>query len=315
MPAVWMTLAHLLCFAADVASEFVGARLDDVDALCAELRLDLRRIERGMCGGLDPRQRRRRRADRRHQADPHRGFESLEAQFVERRQIGCDGRPLDARRRQRLQLAGANVLQHRRGRREHELNLAAEQIRHRRRAAAVRDMQHLDARHHEKSSPDRCGEVPLPDDAKVIWPGLGLGGADQLVAPKTHRATGAPPARSARCRSSVTGSEVLGQIGRRGIRKGGVDRVRDGRDEQRVAVRGRRCNGLRGNVARCAGFVVHDEGLAQAAAPAIPRRRGWRRRLRFPAGIRPPSSPDATGSCLAPRPRRRGPMPSPRTRP
>mgnify|MGYP006164651233 CR=1 FL=1 len=88
-----------------------------------------------------------RRAGRHPQAEPVHLLEALESLFVHRRQLRQDFRALHGRHRQRTHLA---ITRQRQGLRDivkNHVNAPARQINMRRRGTAIRDMQHVHARH------------------------------------------------------------------------------------------------------------------------------------------------------------------------
>ena len=57
---------------------------------------------------------------------------------------------------------------------EHHLHLPGEQVGERRRRAAIRHVDHVDAGHHLEQLAGHMDELPLPADAMLILPGLAL---------------------------------------------------------------------------------------------------------------------------------------------
>ena len=87
----------------------------------------------------------RRRAGAHDDAVPRGDVEARQAALGDGRHVGQLRRAPRARDRERDELAGLHVLQHRRDAGEHHLHVAAEQVVHRRRDALVRDVHRLDA--------------------------------------------------------------------------------------------------------------------------------------------------------------------------
>ena len=167
------------------------------------------------------------------------------------------------RDRQRAQAAGLDVLDRLRHRTENHLDLAADQVGGRGRAAPIGDVDQVHPGHHLE---ELAGNVlrgagagrPVVDLARV---GLGIGDefGDRLGGDRRmhHDDVGQP--RGADNRRDVP-NEVETEI----AVERGIDRVRGHDLQQRVAIGGRSGDRLGPDVAAGAGAVLDDELLAEA---------------------------------------------------
>ena len=80
---------------------------------------------------------------------------------------GTDGRATPVRDSQRAQPPALDMLFKRERPGKHHLHMSAEQIGDARTGAFIRNVRNLDAATNLKSSPDKCGELPLPPEAKL----------------------------------------------------------------------------------------------------------------------------------------------------
>src|SRR5262245_58512894 len=85
-----------------------------------------------------------------------------------------------ARYRQRTQLAGLDVLNRHERRDEQDLHLSAEQVRYRRRSAAIRHVHHVDPRHHLEQLARHMGCGSVAGRCHVDLAGVRLGIGDEL---------------------------------------------------------------------------------------------------------------------------------------
>jgi hypothetical protein len=134
-------------FLVEVAVELAGRAADDLDRRFRHVVLDLRLGERRDDGAMERFDRRGRRPLRRQQSHPDVGGVIRKAGFGERRQFGHLRRAARSRHRERTQLAGADETGDAGEPRHDHRHATADDVAHRRCAAAVGHMVHLEAGH------------------------------------------------------------------------------------------------------------------------------------------------------------------------
>ena len=206
--------------------------------------------------------RRARRAGGHEDAEPRREVEPRQPGLRDRRQIGHRGRALARRHRERAQLPRLHLRQRVGEVVEHELRLAGEEVLHRRRAALVGDVHHVDAGHRLEElageMPGRAGRARAERERAGLRPRV----VDQL-AHRLHRQRGVDDEDVRHLRDQRHRHEVLLRVVRDLRVQARVDRVRAHRaHQQRVAVAGRLGDEVRADAAARAGAVVDDDRLA-----------------------------------------------------
>ena len=144
MPAAWITFAHFGDLVAHEGGELLRRIPDQDRALARKLVLHLGRVEGGDRGRVELGDDRRRRLGRGDHAVPVVGLDLGIAEFWHGRQVRQRRHLHVATHRQRLDLAGLNLRQQHRNVGEHDLELVADEIVHRRRRAAIGHMDDVD---------------------------------------------------------------------------------------------------------------------------------------------------------------------------
>ena len=213
---------------------------------------------------VEPRNDCGRRARGHHHSVPGVRLESRQSDFIDRGQLRRRRRAPRARHRERPKLPVPHVREGRRHGREHELHLATEEIRERRRRAFVRHVNHPDPRHRVEQLPREVRGRAVPGRGEVDLARPGLGERDQLLdgrCPK-RRVNDEHVGRRRRERHR---REVPDRIEGHLAEEARVDRERSRRaHQQRVAVGGALRDDVGADVAARAGPIVDQHLLREA---------------------------------------------------
>lgn len=150
-----------------------------------------------------------------------------------------------------------------------ELHLAGQQVRHRRPLPAIRHVQHVDAGHHLEQLARHVRRAAVAGGGHGDLAGIDPGIGDQ-VGHAVRRQRGMHHDDHGHADDAADGRDVADEVEVEFWIERGVDRIRYGRKQQRVAVGGRIDHGLGADIAAGAGTVLGDEGLAKPVREPLP---------------------------------------------
>ena len=161
--------------------EHLGRTTDDLDAGLAEAFLHLGQREDPIDFHVQFGDHVFRCGRRRHHAEPDRHLIAGYAGFIDRRHLGQAGRAFRGGDGQRTQAPGLHMLDHVGHVVEHRLHLIADQVGDRWRAALVRDMGEVGARHHLEQLHRQMVRGAVAGGGVGDLAGLGAGGCQQVL--------------------------------------------------------------------------------------------------------------------------------------